>query len=66
MINDNLQLLEKIENSLYDIEVERGYLFDKLQDIIDDFDDFSRQYKESIKMIEKEKLEKWKQIVKNT
>ena len=66
MINDNLQLLEMIENNLYNIEVERGYLFNKLQDIIDDFADFSRQYRESIKIMEKEKLEKWSESSKST
>ena len=65
MINNNLELIEKIENSLYDIEIDRGLLFENLQDIIDDFASFSKQYKKWYKELEKEKLEEWIEFAKS-
>ena len=65
MINNNLELIEKIENSLYDIEIDRGLLFENLQDIIDDFASFSEQYKKWYKELEKEKLEEWIEFAKS-
>ena len=62
-MNENLELIYNILESLYNIDIESGKLYDRLEDIIDDFYNFSIEYKKYIHTKEMEKLKEW---VKNT